>query len=93
MIRFVDLTDAYEGTPICAFLNTTTDRFLTNGDEENTFFNLEEIAEHPDSNRLLRLMPEGFFERKPMGNEYRFHWSDGGRLKDTERTLRMRLHD
>ncbi len=60
MIRFVDLTDTGE-TPACAFLSTTSNTFLTNGDTEQTFSSREEIEEHPDADRLLGLTPEGFF--------------------------------
>ena len=76
MIRFVDLTEAYD-SPICAFLNTTSNRFLTNNGEEDTFSSMEEIEEHSDAKRLLRLMPDGFFERINGLNKYRFHWLSG----------------
>ena len=81
MIRFVDLSEDYwtddEGKPICAFLSTTSDIFLTNGDLEQTFSSLKEIEEHPDADRLVGLVPKGFFERVNGMNKYRFHWLDG----------------
>ncbi len=78
MIRFVDLTKPYHngtGPPVCAFLDTTTERFLGNGDSDHTFHCLEDIEEHP-CDRLLCLIPEGFFKEKVM-KQYRFHWSYG----------------
>lgn len=82
MIRFVDLTEAYwtdpsEGTPVCAFLSTTTDRFLENGDGFHIFDSLKEVEEHPDADRLIGLLPLGFFERTNGLTKYRFHWRDG----------------
>lgn len=82
MIRFIDLSEAYwtdpeEGSPICAFLSTTSDIFLTNGDVEQTFSSLKEIEEHPDAERLISLMPDGFFKRVNGMNKYRFHWRSG----------------
>ncbi len=75
MIRFVDLTDTGE-TPACALLNNSTDRFVSieSGD---IFFSLEEVEEHPDADRLLGLMPRGFFEQVNCMNKYRFRWMNG----------------
>lgn len=62
MIRFVDLSDTCD-SPVCVFLNTTSNIFLTNGEVEQTFSSMEEIEEeHPDANTLLRLVPRGFFK-------------------------------
>lgn len=69
MIRFIDLSQEYwtdpecNGGPICAFLSTSSDQFLTNEDGFQVFSDIEEIAEMPDGQRLLRLVPKGFFER------------------------------
>ncbi len=67
MIRFVDLTEAYwsdpeEGKSVCAFLSTNDDCFLKNICNSHTFFDLEEIEEHPYADRLIGLLPKGFFE-------------------------------
>jgi hypothetical protein len=75
MIRFVDLTDDYwtdpeEGKPVCAFLSTTSDCFLENACGSHTFDSMEEIEEHPNADRFIGLMPEGFFdEEKPLTME------------------------
>jgi hypothetical protein len=66
MIRFVNLTEAYwtdvtEGSPVCAFLSTTTDCFLESNHGDFVFASLEDVKEHPRAKRLLGLMPEGFF--------------------------------
>ena len=68
MIRFVDLSEVYWtdpecGYPLCAFLSTSSDRFLDNLDGEHLFRSLEEIGEHPQKERLLGLLPAGFFEK------------------------------
>lgn len=66
MIRFIDLTEEYwtdpdVGFPVCAFLSTNTDCFLQTSEGHHTFHE-DEIAEHPQSERLLALVPEGFFD-------------------------------
>lgn len=64
MLRFVDLSEAYwtDGRkPICAFLSTSDDRFLTTDSGEQTFSDMEEIELHPQSERMKRLMPPNYF--------------------------------
>lgn len=64
MLRFIDLSEAYwtDGNkPICAFLSTSDDRFLTNDSGEQTFSDMEEIELHPQSERMKSLMPPDFF--------------------------------
>ena len=65
MIRFVDLTDAYwtepGGKPLCGFLSTVTDKFLESLDGEHTFRSTEEVLEHREGQRMLSLVPVGFF--------------------------------
>jgi len=68
MLRFIDLSHEYWtdytcGSPICAFLDTSTDTFRQNGEGAQTFFSMEEIEEHPDAERMKRLMPARFFDR------------------------------
>ena len=68
MLRFIDVTDEYWtdpscGHPICCFLSTSDDRFLTNESGGQTFSDAEEIAEHVQGERMLGLMPPGFFSR------------------------------
>ena len=66
MIRFIDLSEEYWtdpdfGSPCCAFLCTVSDTFLqTNGSQ--VFIEMVEVEEHPQAERLKRLMPDGFFE-------------------------------
>lgn len=74
MIRFVDLTEAYwthpaEGHPICAFLSTVNDRFIEDVCGEHTFDRLEDIAEHELGERLVGLVPDGFFTTKGQTDE------------------------
>ena len=71
MMRFVDLTEIYwtdpeEETPVCAFLSTTSDTFLSNRDGSDIFSTLAGIEDHLLANRLLGLVPKGFFERESM---------------------------
>ena len=66
MIRFIDLTEEYwthpeVSSPICAFLNTSDDRFLQTEDGQHTFDCLEEVKEHPRAKRMLALLPNNFF--------------------------------
>lgn len=66
MIRFIDLSDAFWteptcGTPICAFLSTVTGKFFTHGDGQHTFSCLDDFDDMPEKDRLLGLLPEGFF--------------------------------
>ena len=71
MIRFIDLSDDYwtywtdsdSGHPVCAFLSTRTNRFLWAGTDRQVFSSLDEIREHPSSERMMALVPEGFFEQ------------------------------
>jgi hypothetical protein len=67
MLRFIDLTEEYwthpdEAAPICAFLSTNDDKFLHNGYGEQTFDDEAEIIEHEQGERMLGLVPEGFFD-------------------------------
>ena len=69
MIRFIDLSEAYWtdpefGTPLCAFLSTTDNRFLSNLDGQQTFHSIEEVKEHKLYDRLLSLIPPDFFNEK-----------------------------
>jgi hypothetical protein len=77
MIRFVDLTDPGVGAPICAFLGTVDNKFMETPKGNHTFSTMKEIEETPFGDRLLGLVPEGFFERVNGMNKYRFHWLDG----------------
>ena len=70
MIRFVDLSDAYWtdsefGFQLCAWLCTTTDRFLETLDGEHTFQE-SDIDEYPVKDvreRMRALTPPGFWEK------------------------------
>jgi hypothetical protein len=69
MIRFVDLTpyywlDSCDKKPICAFLSTSDDKFVTGDDGSHTFSDFEDVQEiKPDylRKRCLALLPGGFF--------------------------------
>lgn len=71
MIRFIDLSEAYwadpedNGGPVCAFLDTRTDRFVTaNGHQ--LFTNAEDIGDIEDASvreRCREHVPDGFWER------------------------------
>lgn len=71
MIRFVDLSDDYwtdpeYGHPICAFLCTSSDRFLETVDGEHTF-NQADVDEYPDEGvreRMRSLTPDGFWSKE-----------------------------
>jgi hypothetical protein len=65
MIRFVNLTDPEEGSPICAFLSTDIDEFMRTPTGGHTFSTVEEIGEMPFGDRMIGLVPEGFFDEKP----------------------------
>ena len=74
MIRFVDLTEAYWtdpscGTPVCAFLNTVTDEFLTNVSGGHTFTDLDDFTGLSKDlvKRCLGLVPGGFWDEKLTG--------------------------
>jgi hypothetical protein len=66
MIRFIDLTEQYfcnngveEALPPCwAFIDTTSDKFLTT-DDGSHLFDMDDIDMHPQAGRLRRLLPEG----------------------------------
>ena len=85
MIRFVDLSEDYWtdpeiGHPVCAFLRTNNDKFLKTDMGDHTFSDMEDINSHPEAERLLGLMPDGFFEGVKVevkGHKYRFYWLDG----------------
>jgi hypothetical protein len=72
MIRFVDLTPWYwtdeddpENPPVCAFLDTVTDRFVA-VDGAQTFDCAEDVGGIPDEQLKLRcqaLVPDGFWNR------------------------------
>lgn len=64
MIRFVNLTEALESSePICAFFDTVRDRFIETKMKDQTFSSPEFIALHDQGQRMLRLVPDGFFDR------------------------------
>lgn len=71
MLRFIDLskeywTDSDYGYPICAFLNTSDNRFVPNDGGEHTFSDMDDIESIKNSDvrlRAKRLLPEGFFQR------------------------------
>ncbi len=69
MIRFVDLTSSYwtepeaYSHPVCAFLSTTSNCFLTTLDGSQVFY-LDDVREHEERDRLFRLLPPGFFGDK-----------------------------
>lgn len=67
MIRFVDLTESYwcdneDSSPICAFLNTVSGKFVESSDGGHTFVCIDDFAGLPEElhNRLRSLIPPGF---------------------------------
>lgn len=64
MIRFIDMTEEYfaghepVGCVIWTFLCTSTDRFLENADGQHVF-DLDDVREHKQAERLLSLIPVG----------------------------------
>lgn len=69
VIRFVDLTSFYwsdddNQSPVCAFLDTINNRFIETWSNGHTFTTLQEIKEHSRKERLMQLVPVGFFDRK-----------------------------
>ena len=71
MIRFIDLTPFYyadtddSSPPVCAFVDTTTDRFLM-ADGEHVFSSsseIDNIENHVIRERCRRLVPVGFWNR------------------------------
>lgn len=72
MIRFIDLSEAYwtdpeeHGGPVCAFLETRTNRFIeANG--AHAFSDAEEIEDIEDAHlrkRCREHVPDGFWETK-----------------------------
>lgn len=79
MIRFVDLTDAYwtcpdpeDPHPICAFLDTITDRFIENAAGSHTCSDMEDVLTLGMSKpgdlgkRCAGLLPPGFFDKPKM---------------------------
>lgn len=63
MIRFVDLTDALDSeTPVCAFFDTIPDRFIEDQFGCHDFDSMEAIKKHPRGERMLSLVPPGFFD-------------------------------
>lgn len=72
MIRFIDITNDYwtdlvpDGNPQAAFISTSDDTFLRNLDGGHIFNDLDEIAEHRLGDRMLALVPRGFFNREPL---------------------------
>ena len=66
MLRFIDLSNDYWtdpecGGPICAFLSTHHDHFLSVGCC-HTFSCKDDILDHPQGLRMLGLVPDGFFD-------------------------------
>jgi hypothetical protein len=67
MLRFIDLSQDYwndpvfHGGPICAFLCTCSDMFIKSEDGCHTFSDKEEILECQQGERMLGLVPKGFF--------------------------------
>lgn len=72
MIRFVDLTSSYwleendpENKPICAFVSTVDNCFVTNSDGQQTFSDMEDldlIENVKLRERCGRLIPLDFFK-------------------------------
>lgn len=66
MIRFVDITDAYElddGRRYCMFINTVTDCCVLNGMGMHVCDSLEDVKSIPEYGaRCVRLLPQGFFD-------------------------------
>jgi len=73
MIRFIDITQAYfrphasdkvalekVTRQICAFINTTDNKFLDSPDGGQIFHDEEEIMDHIQGKRMLALVPPGF---------------------------------
>ncbi len=71
MIVFIDMSKATKDyysagdnlfeSPQCAFLNTTSNTFLVS-DNGQHLFDREDIAHHPQKERLERLVPQGFWD-------------------------------
>ncbi len=67
MIRVIDLatdywTDDVNNDPCCAFLSTNTDTFFLNADGCHVFHDLGAFEGIPDRERLLAMLPDGFFD-------------------------------
>jgi hypothetical protein len=68
MIRFVDLTPFYwtlGGSPICAFLSTVTNKFITDNTGSHTFDSAADVGTIPDPETRARcagLVPRGFWD-------------------------------
>ena len=72
MIRFIDLTADYwtddvDNDPCCAFLSTNTDTFFLNADGCHVFHDLDAFEGIPDRERLLAMLPDGFFDEDESG--------------------------
>jgi len=75
MIRFVDLTNVYwtdheETAPMCAFLDTVTNRFIENDTGSHVCVDLNDVRGLGNNGKLgtrcLQLLPPQFFgEVKP----------------------------
>lgn len=69
MIRFIDLTEDYFAngppfSPVCAFVNTVDDKFITGDTGGQVFSDLDDVKHIPKyAYRCLMLVPEGFFSR------------------------------
>lgn len=62
MIRFVDLTAALlSDSPVCGFFDTIPDRFIENHFGCHDFDSMDDIERHPRGERMLGLIPPGFF--------------------------------
>jgi hypothetical protein len=64
--RFIDLTADYwtddvDNDPCCAFLSTNTNTFFLSADGCHVFHDLGAFEGIPDRDRLLAMLPEGFF--------------------------------
>jgi len=70
MLRFIDLSSDYwneptDGHALCAFLNTSDNRFITNDAGEHIFSDMDDIESISDKDirlRAKRLLPERFFD-------------------------------
>jgi hypothetical protein len=49
--------------PVCAFLDTTTNKFVCDKTGCQVFFDTSEFEECREAERMLALVPEGFFGR------------------------------
>ena len=75
MIRFIDLSRDYFGVdpgesmedtmPVCAFVDTITNRFLADSTGSEVFRSIEDVQDIPImAPRCLALVPDDFFSTK-----------------------------